>query len=179
MIRIQKAAASVMALATILLGAALVIAPTVRAHMPPTALHHAVSRDQQTIRVIDAAWSQALQNKNLDKVMSNYAEDASFLPPDQPIVVGKARIRAWFARQITLPGFSATFSPTFVKVSRSQDLAYELGTFRVTINDQSGKPVTYLGKHLVTWEKLNGRWKVAAESINRDSPATQTLRKAQ
>ncbi|HEV2271073.1 MAG TPA: DUF4440 domain-containing protein [Steroidobacteraceae bacterium] len=179
MIRMQKAVAPVMALAITLLGAALVTAPTALADMPPTALHHAVSRDEQAIRVIDAAWSQALQNKDLDKVMSSYAEDASFLPPDEPIVVGKAHIRAWFARQITLPGFAATFSPTVVKVSRSHDLAYELGTFRVTINDESGKPVTHLGKHLVTWEKRDGRWKVAAESINRDSPATRSLRKTQ
>ena len=179
MIRIQKAVALVMAHAVTLLGAALVTAPTALADMPPTVSHHAVSRDEQAIRVIDASWSQALQNKDLDKVMSNYAEDASFLPPDQPIVVGKAQIRAWFAKQIALPGFSATFSPTVVKVSGSQDLAYELGTFRVAINDASGKPVIYLGKHLVTWERRDGRWKVAAESINRDSPAMRSLCQSQ
>lgn len=131
--------------------------------------------DEQAIREIDAAWSQALQNKDLDKVMSNYTEDASFLPPDEPIVAGKAQIRAWFAKRMALPGYSATFAPTVIKVSRSQDIAYDLGTFRVTLSDESGRPALHLGKHLVTWEKRDGRWKVAAESINRDSPATRSL----
>lgn len=126
--------------------------------------------DEQAIREIDAAWSRALQNKDLDQVMSNYAEDASFLPPGEPIVVGRAQIRAWFAKRVSLPGYSATFAPTTVRVSKSRDIAYELGTFRVSINDPAGKPAVHLGKHLVTWEKRDGHWKVTAESINSDSP---------
>jgi ketosteroid isomerase-like protein len=128
-------------------------------------------KDEQIIREIDATWSQALHGKDLDKVMSNYAEDASFLPPDEPIIQGRGNIRKWFAKRVALPGYSATFAPTTVVVSRSQDIAYELGTFRVTINDESGRPVVYLGKHLMTWQKRNGHWKVVAESINRDSPS--------
>jgi uncharacterized protein (TIGR02246 family) len=126
--------------------------------------------DEQTIREIDAVWSQALSNRDLEKVMSNYAEDASFLPPDEPIVYGRARIREWFAKRVALPGYSATFAPTMVVVSRSGDMAYEIGTFRVSVNDESGNRITSTGKHLVTWQKREGQWKVAAESINRDSP---------
>ena len=130
----------------------------------------AQQRDQKTIREIDAAWSQALQSKDLDRVISNYAEDASFLPPDEPIVQGRENIRAWFTKRVSLPGYSATFAPTTIVVSQSGDMAYEIGTFRVTLNDESGKPVTYTGKHLVTWGKRDGHWKVVAESVNRDSP---------
>lgn len=126
--------------------------------------------DEQTIREIDAAWARALGRKDLDRVMSNYAEDASFLPPDEPIVVGRERIREWFAKRVTLPGYSATFAPTTVRVAGSRDIAYELGTFRVSLEDPAGKPVIHIGKHLVTWEKRGGRWQVTAESINRDSP---------
>lgn len=129
--------------------------------------------DEQTIREIDAAWSQALRNKDLDHVMFNYAEDASLLPPDEPIVVGRAQIREWFAKRVILPGYAATFSPTTVRVSESRDIAYELGTFRVSLDDAAGKPVLHVGKHLVTWEKRDGRWQVTAESINRDSPAVE------
>lgn len=132
-------------------------------------------KDEQTIREIDAAWSEALEGKDLDKVMSNYAEDASFLPPDEPIIHGRGNIREWFAKRVALPGYFATFAPTTVVVSKSRDMAYELGTFRVTINDESGKPVVHLGKHLVIWQKRNGHWKVVAESINRDSPSVHGI----
>ncbi len=126
--------------------------------------------DEHAIRQIDAAWSQALQHKDLDKVISNYAEDAKFLPPDEPILRGQARIRGWFAKRIAKPGYSATFAPTTIVVVKSGDIGYELGTFRVTLDDESGKPVEYTGKHLVIWEKRGGYWKVTAESINRASP---------
>ena len=130
----------------------------------------AQSPDEKIIREIDAAWSQALQNKDLDKVMSNYADQASFLPPDEPIVEGKGNIRKWFANRVAVPGYSATFYPTRIVVSQSGDMAYELGKFRVVLDDESGKPVVHVGKHLVTWEKRGGQWKVTAESINRDAP---------
>jgi ketosteroid isomerase-like protein len=125
--------------------------------------------DEEIIRETDAAWSEALKNKDLDKVMTNYAEDASFLPPDEPIVHGRGKIREWFEKRITLPGYSASFAPTTIVVSRSKDMAYELGTFRVTLNDEAGKPVVHSGKHLVAWEKRGAHWKVVAESINRDA----------
>lgn len=126
--------------------------------------------DAQTIREIDAAWSQALKDKDLDKIISNYAEDASLLPPDEPIVRGQGNIRAWFAKRIATPGYSATFAPTSIVVAKSGDIAYELGTFHVTVENGIGKPVEYSGKHLVTWENRGGHWKVTAESINRNSP---------
>lgn len=44
-------------------------------------------KEEEIIRENDAAWSEALTNKDLDKVMTNYAEDASFLVPDEPIVL--------------------------------------------------------------------------------------------
>jgi ketosteroid isomerase-like protein len=131
---------------------------------------YAQRQDERTIREIDLAWSQALQHKDLEKVMSNYAEDASFLPPDEPIVRGQGNIREWFTKHVATPGYSATFSPTTIVVAKSGDIAYELGTFRVKIDDESGKRVEYSGKHLVTWENRGGQWKVTAESINRDAP---------
>jgi ketosteroid isomerase-like protein len=60
--------------------------------------------------------------------------------------------------------------PTKIVVAKSGDITHERGTFRVTVDDESGKPAEYSGKHLVAWEKRGGHWKVAAESIHRDSP---------
>lgn len=130
-------------------------------------------QDEETIREMDAAWSQALQNKDLNKVMSNYAEDASFLPPDEPIIRGQGNIREWFVKRVATPGYSATFAPGTIVIAKSGDIAYELGTFHVTVNNASGKPIEYSGKHLVAWEKRGGHWKVVAESINRDAPPIQ------
>jgi ketosteroid isomerase-like protein len=126
--------------------------------------------DEQVIREIDSAWSQALRGKDLEKVIANYAENTSLLPPDEPIVHGRAGIQAWFAKRMTLPGYSATFAPTTIAVSKSADIAYEIGTFMATVDNESGRPVAYSGKHLVVWARVRGQWRVIAESINRDAP---------
>jgi len=124
--------------------------------------------DKRMIRELDAAWSQSLENKDLDKAMSNYAEDASFLPPDASIVRGKEKIRERFANRMRAPGYSASFVPTKIVISKSGDMAYEVGTFRVMISGEHGEPIVRLGKHLVVWGKRGGQWKVLAESINYD-----------
>ncbi len=125
----------------------------------------------ERIRAIDSVWSAALQARDLDGVMSNYAEDAVFLSPGRPLLRGKEAIRAWFERQLAVPGYSATFWPTSIVVARSGDMAYEIGAYRVTYRGSDGTPQTAVGKHLVTWEKDAGRWRVTAESISGDSAA--------
>ena len=126
--------------------------------------------DEQAIREIDAAWSHALENRDLDKLMSNYSEDADFLSPDVPLIHGKEKIRERFAKRMALPGYSASFVPTKIVVSEAGDMAYEIGAFRATLNNEAGEPVVRAGKHLVTWGKSRGRWVVLAESLNFDAP---------
>lgn len=128
--------------------------------------------DAAEIRRIDSAWSRALQAKDLDAVMSNYADDAAFLAPGQPLLRGRRAIREWFERTTATPGYAATFAPTEIAVAASRDMAYEIGTYRVSFLGEDGVPVHRVGKHLVTWAKLDGRWRVTAESISGDRSST-------
>lgn len=125
--------------------------------------------DERAIRELDAAWSAALERKDLDGLMAVYADDALFLPPGAPLIEGKAGIRERFARRLALPGFAASFAPTRIVVAQAGDMAWEHGTFRSTVDDAQGRPVTRTGKHLVTWRKRDGRWQVTAESLNYDA----------
>ncbi|WP_189644626.1 YybH family protein [Luteimonas gilva] len=143
---------------------------TALATSPSIAKEVDTAAEEQAIRHVDAAWSKNLQSKNLDAVMENYAEDAAFLVPNQPIIVGKEKIRDWFKARIATPGYTATFAPTKIVVSSAGDMAYELGTFAASAQAADGSTARSVGKHLVTWEKRNGRWLVAAEAISTDSP---------
>lgn len=121
--------------------------------------------DEGLIRELDEAWSRALERKDLEAVMANYGDDAVFLPPHAPILEGKAKIREFFAARMATPGYSATFQPTRVVVAKSGEMAWEIGTFRATGADGTERR----GKHLVTWAKRDGVWKVVAECINHDA----------
>jgi uncharacterized protein (TIGR02246 family) len=134
---------------------------------------HAVAQnrhiDEKTIRDIDATWSDGLEARDLNAVASVYADDAVFLAPGQPIVRGKAAIREWFRARFARRGYHASFSPTNITVAACGDIAYEVGTFRAQVLREDGATLVSLGKHLVAWEKRNGKWLVTAESINTDS----------
>jgi uncharacterized protein (TIGR02246 family) len=127
-----------------------------------------VRADEQAIRDIDTAWSKAAGAKDLDKTVSVYADDASMLPPNAPIANGKDAIRAAWSQLMALPGFSLSFAPNKVTVSKSRDLAYEIGTFQLTVNDSQGKPAASVGKFVVVWERRRGQWKAVADIFNDD-----------
>jgi uncharacterized protein (TIGR02246 family) len=124
--------------------------------------------DEQVIRALDAAWSRALEAKDLEGTVAHYADDAVLLPPDAPLVEGKPAIRERFARRLATAGYHASFVTTRVTVAGA--VAYELGAFHVTAAAPGGAAVARVGKHLVVWEKRAGRWQVTAESLNFDAP---------
>ena len=126
------------------------------------------SRDEQAIRALDAAWSQAAGAKDLDKTVSFYADDASMLPANAPIANGKDAIRAAWSQLMALPGFSLSFAPSKIVIAKAGDMAYEIGTYHLTLNDAQGKPAASVGKYVVNWQKRGGQWKVVADIFNDD-----------
>ena len=112
---------------------------------------------------------RAALNRDLDKAVSFYAEDASYLPPGAPIVVGKDAIRKAWANFLAIPGITLKTTTTKVDVARSGDLAYEIGTWDMTMNDKEGKPVNSKGKYVVAWKKQpGGDWKAVLDMENSD-----------
>ena len=58
------------------------------------------------------------------------------------------------------PGFSLHFAPTQIEVAKSKDMAYDVGTFELKLNDAQGAPMTIPGKYVVVWKKQQGgSWK--------------------
>ena len=127
------------------------------------------SAAQQTIRDLDTAWSQAAQSKDVDKMVSYYADDASAFPFNAPIATGKDQIRQLWSSLMAKPGFSLTFAPTKIVVAKSNDLAYEAGTFELKMNDAQNNPTTTNGKYVVCWKKQPKQaWKVEFDIFNTD-----------
>jgi len=129
----------------------------------------ATSADESAIRDADAAWSQAAEGKDLDRFVSFYADDASALPFNAPIARGKDQIRQLWSQLMSKPGFSLSFTPTKIEVSKSGDLAYEIGTFELKLNDAQGNATTTPGKYVVAWKKQpTHNWKAVADIFNTD-----------
>jgi ketosteroid isomerase-like protein len=102
-------------------------------------------------------------------VVRFYAADGSILPFNAPIATGTAAIREVWSSLVSKPGYSLTLSPMKITVAASRDIAWELGTFELKLNDAQGKPTAIPGKYLVTWTKIDGAWKVSADVFNTDN----------
>lgn len=125
----------------------------------------------ETLRALHIAWAKACAAKELDAIVSHYADDAYVELANTPIISGKAEIRALMKRGIDDPNLAVTFAPDQVEVSKGRDLAYVRGTYTVTSPDPVTKqPKTAKGKYIVIYRRdLNGQWKAIHDINNRDS----------
>jgi ketosteroid isomerase-like protein len=126
--------------------------------------------DATKIRDLDAQWSKSAVAHDLDATVSYYADDASVLPPNAPIATGKAAIRAVWATMV-VPDVSVSWQSGKVEVSLSGDLAYDMGTYQMTMKDPEGKSMTDHGKFVEVWKKQPDKtWKTVADIFNSDLP---------
>jgi uncharacterized protein (TIGR02246 family) len=121
--------------------------------------------DEATIRAADAGFVKDAEAKDLEKIMSLYADDAVLLASGAPAAVGKDNIRKFIQGMLAAPGLKLTVNATSVTVARSGDLAMDQGTVDATTTDKKGKPVTSTSQYVLVWKKMpDGAWKIAADT---------------
>jgi ketosteroid isomerase-like protein len=133
--------------------------------------------DERAIREADAATLKAAQANDVDGAVANYADDASWLPPNLPLIHSKAAIRAGWAKLIGNPGFTIDWQINKLEVSRAGDLAYTIYTYQMTLDGANGKPITDQGKDMAVWKKQpDGAWKMVADAFNSDLAAKSQVK---
>jgi len=66
-------------------------------------------------------------------------------------------------------GILTALAPTRIEVAASKDLAYDVGTFELKLNDDKGASMTIPGNYVVVWKKQkDGQWKAEADIFNTD-----------
>ena len=114
------------------------------------------------IEAVNAKWVQFFNKSDFTGVASLYTDDAVAFPPGSPMVKGKAAIGAMWkglAEQVSDP------KVTTLEVKRlGRFAAREIGTYSLKTKGPTPKELT--GKYVVVWEKVRGRWKLAADIWN-------------
>lgn len=99
---------------------------------------------------------------------SHYTDDAIFMNPGAPSIVGRTAIGAMLAGMMQ----SATLSNVAVRTERvlvSGDLAIENGRYAWTVTPKGGAAMPDSGKYLTVWQKqADGSWKVIRDINNTD-----------
>jgi uncharacterized protein (TIGR02246 family) len=133
---------------------------------------------EQNLRDLDDQWSTTAGAKDLEKTVSFYSEDAMVMPPNASEATTKEAIRKVWQDLLASPGLVISWKTTKVEVAKSDDLACLSGTYDLTMNDASGKPVNDHGKYVEVWEKqADGKWKCGTDIWNSDLPAAPSEKK--
>ncbi|HUS10233.1 MAG TPA: DUF4440 domain-containing protein [Pyrinomonadaceae bacterium] len=128
-------------------------------------------KEEQELRALDRAWSDAANRKDLEAVVSYMADDGETLPPNEPAARGKVAIRASWSNVLGLPGVNIRWEPLRVEVAKSRDLGYTSGSYTLSYTGADGKTLSDRGKYLAVWKKANGKWKCTSDAYNSDLPA--------
>jgi ketosteroid isomerase-like protein len=128
---------------------------------------------ERILRDLDAQWSKAAAAKDLQQTVAFYSDDAIVLPPNATSAATKETVRNVWKDFLATPGLVIAWKPTKVKLGRSREMAWVSGTYELTTNGASAKPVNDRGKYLEVWEKqADGNWKCAADIWNSDLAAS-------
>jgi ketosteroid isomerase-like protein len=129
------------------------------------------TRASEAVKAADASFQQAIAAKDLNKIMSFYAEDAVLMPAAKPLLTGKAAITNEWKQLLAIPAFQNASKLAQLEVSASADFAYTRGSYETRLMGEDGKLVIEPGKWLSVWRKQpDGSWRVAIETYNTDIP---------
>jgi ketosteroid isomerase-like protein len=128
---------------------------------------------EQLLRDLDDQWAKAAADKDVEKTIGYYSDDAIVLPPNATSAATKETIRNVWKDMLESPGLVIAWKPARVQFAKSGDMGWVSGTYELTMNDPSGKPIYDRGKYLEVWEKqTDGNWKCRADMWNSDLAAS-------
>ena len=123
--------------------------------------------DVAHLRGLTAEWVRLSLGGDWDALCGLLTDDVTFLPPDQPLVVGKTAVRTWFDAFPPIRAFTATL----VAAEGRPDLAWARGSFTMTVEPEPQQTVSIVGKWAATYRKRgDGGWLCASDTWNVDSP---------
>jgi ketosteroid isomerase-like protein len=97
-----------------------------------------------------------------------YAEDGFYLPQGSSGYEGPEKIRARWAGEFSGGKFDLEREPKKIEVADAGDMAYEVGTYKVSWDKpREHRKGQGAGNYVTVWKKGNGEWKTAAYIWNR------------
>ena len=122
----------------------------------------ALAQSKATIQKLNDEWTAAFDKGDAAAVAAMYAKDAYVLPPGGDMAKGRAAIEAFWKAAMQQVG-----QPKLVTLDvlpLGPRAAREIGT--VTLETKAQPPQQAVGKYVVVWRKIGGKWLLAADIWN-------------
>lgn len=125
-------------------------------------------RDEKTLRERDREWAAvASEGRDVERILSFWADDAKVFPPGAPVVEGKQAIREFVIGSLSTAGFRISWETDEVVVAPGGNLGYTTGRNQITMPDDSGNLRTESGRGVTVWRRdPDGEWRCVIDIWN-------------
>src|SRR6059036_1731189 len=113
----------------------------------------------------DAEWADlASAGKDVEKIVSYWSDDAVLIFPGQPVLEGKAAIRAYVTASLNTPGFKIHWVSQKPVFSPHGKFAYMRGTDEHTLPGPNGTPIPLHLRGISLWRfDPDGQWRCVVD----------------
>lgn len=118
------------------------------------------------IKQVNEGFMAAYNSGDAKTLAANYTENAKLYPSNSDVVEGTQAIEG-FWNAVMKMGIKKAEMET-VTAQQTGNIAIEEGRYKLFIE---GNMMVDQGKYLVTWEKVDGQWKIARDIWNTNNPA--------
>ena len=140
----------------------------IRGKVQRTARREAKISAAGAIRRMGDEWARHWNAGDLDGVAAVYAIDAVYLPPHHEAVHGRDAIREYLKAPLSHGVSDLAFEVTYIK--QQGPVAWDVGTYRMTIPQNEGTKREDHGKYLTVWRRVGQNWLIAADAWSSDLP---------
>ena len=152
----------------LVLGAVVAVSACAPAAPAPTPVD--TTADETTLKGMTAAWLDAYNAGDVEKIVAMYTEDAVLMPPHAAVANGPAAIRAFLTTDTAAAkaaGVRLVLDTGAATAGVVGDTGWESGYY--TVADASGATVDS-GGYLVVSRRVNGQWRFFRDTYNSDRP---------
>jgi uncharacterized protein (TIGR02246 family) len=144
------------------------MAPLAACQVPAPEVGPLSEEDVAAIKASPDAFAKTVLAGDWAAYAALYTEDGVFMPPNMPVVEGRAAIQAWME---PFPPFTQ-YELTIVQIDGRGNLAFVRGTYSMTlIVEGTPEPIHDIGKYVEIWRKQqDGKWLLALDIWNSDLP---------
>ncbi len=126
---------------------------------------------KKTVDEYNAASKEAMMTGNSEKSLAFFEDDGLEMGPNMPAVKGKEAIRVEEQQMMKSGMKFKSVDFTVTDLQAGGKIAYEIGTYDMTISVPKAGDVKDKGKYIALWhQQADGVWKLRAETWNTDMP---------
>lgn len=120
--------------------------------------------DIDTIKKNISAFSKAYMSGNIDELVDMYTDDGKIMPNNTKIMSGKTDLKSYWEIPAGVKIVYHKVTPT--EISIVNETAYDYGYYEGKTLTKDKKEVTWKGKYVIIWKKVNGEWKIYLDIWN-------------